>query len=104
MNHKNPQKPPKLINFSNQKGKEIIANFDGGIITSDAGIVWIAEFDKKLEITGKFANCFQDHRHQSYVDHSVHQLLAQRLYGIILGYEDVNDHCLLYTSDAADDP
>ena len=92
MNHKNPQKPPKLINFSNQKGKEIIANFDGGIITSDAGIVWIAEFDKKLEITGKFANCFLDHRHQSYVDHSVHQLLAQRLYGIILGYEDVNDH------------
>jgi len=51
-----------------------------------------AELDKKLGITEKFANCFQDHRHQSYVDHSVHQLLAQRLYGIILGYEDINDH------------
>ncbi|EHJ14292.1 Transposase, IS1380 family [Crocosphaera watsonii WH 0003] len=39
--------------------------------------------DKKLGITEKFGNCFQDHRHQSYVDHSVHELLAQRLYGII---------------------
>ncbi|EAM48563.1 hypothetical protein CwatDRAFT_0763 [Crocosphaera watsonii WH 8501] len=48
--------------------------------------------DKKLGITEKFGNCFQDHRHQSCVDHSVHELLAQRLYGIILGYEDVNDH------------
>ncbi|MDJ0582353.1 IS1380 family transposase [Crocosphaera sp.] len=82
----------QAINFSKQKGKEMIANFDGGLITSDAGIVWIAELDKKLGITEKLANCFQDHRHPSYVDHSVHQLLAQRLYGIILGYEDVNDH------------
>ncbi len=86
------QKSRQVINFGKQKGKEIIANFDGGLITSDAGIIWIAELDKKLGITEKFANCFQDHRHQSYVDHSVHELLAQRLYGIILGYEDVNDH------------
>lgn len=82
----------QLINFSKQKGKEIIANFEGGLITSDAGIVWIAELDKKLGITEKFANCFQDYRHPSYVNHSVHELLAQRVYGIILGYEDVNDH------------
>ena len=86
------QKSRQFINFSKQKGKEIIANFDGGLITSDAGIIWIAELDKKLGITEKFANCFQDYRHPSYVDHSLHQLLAQRLYGIILGYEDVNDH------------
>ena len=92
MSPNNPQKSRKLINFSKQKGKEIIANFEGGLITSDAGIVWIAELDKKLGITEKFANCFQDYRHPSYVEHSVHDLLAQRLYGIILGYEDVNDH------------
>ena len=41
------RKSSQLINFSKQKGKEIIANFDGGLITSDAGIVWIAELDKK---------------------------------------------------------
>ena len=92
MSPSHPRTPRQVINFSKQKGKEIIANFDGGLITSDAGIVWIAELDKKLGITEKFGNCFQDHRHQSYVDHSVHELLAQRLYGIILGYEDVNDH------------
>ena len=52
----------------------------------------MAELDKKLKITEKFADCFQDHRHLSYVDYPVRQLLAQRVYGIILGYEDVNDH------------
>ena len=86
------QKPRQVINFSKPKGKEIIANFEGGLITSDAGIIWIGELDKKLGITEKFANCFRDYRHPSYVDYSVHQLLAQRVYGIILGYEDVNDH------------
>ena len=52
----------------------------------------IAELDKKLQITTRFSACFQDHRNSSYVDYSVNQLLAQRVYGIILGYEDVNDH------------
>jgi hypothetical protein len=69
-----------MITFTKQKGKEIIANFDGGLITSDAGIIWIAELDKKLGITEKFANCFQDYRHPSYVDYSVHELLVQRVF------------------------
>ena len=80
------------LNLGKTKGKKVIANFDGGRITSDAGIVWIAELDKKLKITARFAEAFQDYRNSSYVDYSLHQLLAQRVYGIILGYEDVNDH------------
>ena len=80
------------LNFGKKKGKEIIANFNGGQITSDAGIVMLAELDKRLKITARFAECFQDHRNLAYVDYSVHQLLAQRVYGIALGYEDVNDH------------
>jgi hypothetical protein len=52
----------------------------------------MAELDKKLKITSHFAECFQDYRDSSYVNYSVHQLLAQRVYGIVLGYEDVNDH------------
>jgi hypothetical protein len=52
----------------------------------------MAELDKKLGLTGRFAKCFRDYRHSSYVDYSVHELLAQRVYGIALGYEDVNDH------------
>ncbi len=60
--------------------------------TKSAGIVGLAELDKKLKITARFAECFQDYRNLSYIDYSVHQLLAQRVYGIALGYEDVNDH------------
>lgn len=86
------QKSSQMINFGKHKGKDIIANFDGGMITSDAGIVWIAELDKRLGITEKFAKWFRDYRNPSYVEYSVHHLLAQRVYGIILGYEDVNDH------------
>lgn len=85
-------KSSQQLNLGKLKGKELIANFEGGIITSDAGIVLIAELDKKLKITERFAECFQDHRNLSYIDYSVHQLLAQRVYGIALGYEDVNDH------------
>ena len=80
------------LNFGKLNGRQLIANFEGGKITSDAGIVLIAELDKKLKITERFSDCFEDNRHLSYVDYSVNQLLAQRVYGIILGYEDVNDH------------
>ena len=52
----------------------------------------MAELDKKLKITARFAQCFRDYRDLSYVNYSVHKLLAQRVYGIVLGYEDVNDH------------
>ncbi len=82
----------KKIKLGRIKGREIIANFKGGKITSDAGIILIAELDKKLKITEKFAKCFQDYRHKNYTNYSLVKLLAQRLYGIILGYEDVNDH------------
>lgn len=80
------------LNLGNLKGRKVIANFEGGRITSDAGIVLMSELDKKLKITARFADCFKDHRHLSYVNYSVHELLAQRVYGIVLGYEDVNDH------------
>ncbi len=80
------------LNFGSFKGRKVIADFSGGRITSDAGIIWLAELDKKLKITAKFAECFRDYRDSSYTDYSVHQLLSQRVYGIVLGYEDVNDH------------
>ena len=87
-----PSSPHCLLNkfnFCKLNGRKVIANFAGGKITSYAGIVWLAELDKKLKITAKFSECFQDNRHLSYVDYSVQHLLAQRVYGIILGYEDV---------------
>ncbi len=86
------QYTPKQLNFGSLKGRKVIADFTGGRITSDAGIVLLAKLDKKLKITSHFTECFRDYRDLSYVNYSVHKLLAQRVYGIILGYEDVNDH------------
>ena len=80
---------PNQLNFGSLKGRKVIADFSGGRITSDAGIVLLAELDKKLKVTARFAECFRDYRDLSYVDYSVHKLLAQRVYGIVLGYEDV---------------
>ncbi len=68
------------FNFGRIKGRKVIADFTGGRITSDAGIILLAELDKKLRITENFAQCFRDYRDSSYINYSVHQLLAQRVY------------------------
>ena len=83
---------PEQLKFGKVKGRNVIANFQGGRLTSDRGLVLIAELDKKRQITARFASCFTDYRHQGYVNHSVTDLVAQRIYGLIQGYEDLNDH------------
>ena len=67
-------------------------NFKGGTVTSDAGLTLIANLDQKLKITSRLAACFQDYRHPNRVEHSVESLVAQRVYGLVQGYEDLNDH------------
>ena len=64
------------LNFGSLKGRKVIADFSGGIITSDAEIVLMAELDRKLKITSRFAECFRDYRDSSKVNYSVHKLLA----------------------------
>ena len=83
---------PEQFNFGKVKGRNVIANFKGGTLTSDGGLVLVAELDKKRQITARFAECFTDYRCQGYVEHSVTDLVAQRVYGLIQGYEDLNDH------------
>jgi hypothetical protein len=83
---------PEQFNFGRVKGRNVIANFKGGTLTSDGGLVLVAELDKKRQITARFAECLSAHRHQGYVEHSVADLVAQRTYGLIQGYEDLNDH------------
>jgi hypothetical protein len=72
--------------------REVVAEFDGGDITTDAGGLLLREVDRRLSLTGRLAACFTDHRRADLVEHSVPQLVAQRLYGLALGYEDLNDH------------
>jgi len=83
------------VYFPSQKGKKVEVNFSGGDVTSDGGVLLVREIDRKLGLTKKVSELIPDTRDQRYVDHSVEEMLAQRIYGIALGYEDVNDHITL---------
>ncbi|MGA3093124.1 MAG: IS1380 family transposase, partial [Terriglobales bacterium] len=72
--------------------REIRGQFDGGSITSDAGALLLREVEKRTNIIGQFAGCFRDYRDPELVEHGVAELVAQRIYGLALGYEDLNDH------------
>ena len=72
--------------------REIVARFDGGTISSDGGALLLGQTDKRLNLLPRLAECFLDGRNQKQVEHSVLEMLAQRIYGLALGYEDINDH------------
>jgi hypothetical protein len=69
-----------------------VAAFDGGAISSDAGALLLGETERAIRLTERFAACFTDARVSSLVEHSVGTLVMQRVVGIALGYEDLNDH------------
>jgi len=77
--------------------REIVVRFDGGTISSDGGAFLLRQTDKRLNLLPRLAECFLDGRNQKQVEHSVEEMLAQRIYGLALGYEDVNDHEQLRT-------
>ena len=70
----------------------VTGRFDGGRISSDAGGVLLREVDKRTGVTARMSRCFVDYRNRASVEHDVHELVSQRVYGIALGYEDLNDH------------
>ena len=72
--------------------RPVVGRFDGGAITSDAGGLLLREVEKRTGIIARFAACFRDHRREEQVEHSVKELVAQRVYALALGYEDLNDH------------
>lgn len=75
--------------------REVTARFDGGRITSDAGSLLLRETERATGILRQFAACFTDHRRPDLIEHTVEQLIAQRVYALCLGYEDLNDHDVL---------
>jgi hypothetical protein len=81
-----------LFGFAPVEGREVVAAFDGGAITSDAGALLLGAADRAIDLTGRFAACFHDERRQDLIEHEVVTLLGQRVFGIALGYEDLNDH------------
>jgi len=72
--------------------RAVRGQFDGGTITTDAGGLLLREVEKRTRIVAQFAGCFRDHRDPARIEHGVKELVAQRVYGLALGYEDLNDH------------
>ena len=80
------------LEFAACFSRQIVARFDGGTITTDGGGLLLREVDRRLNLLPRFAQCFVDTRNPVFVEHSVEQLASQRVYGLALGYEDLNDH------------
>src|SRR6202795_3065505 len=83
---------PKPFEFHPLGSREVVAQFDGGDITSDAGGLMLREVEQRTGILQKFGGCFTDYRNPAAIEHPVEDLVAQRSYGMCLGYEDLNDH------------
>jgi hypothetical protein len=78
--------------FAAHFSRQVVARFDGGTITTDGGGLLLRETDRRLNLLPRLAGCFLDARSPLLVEHSVEQLVSQRVYGLALGYEDLNDH------------
>jgi hypothetical protein len=83
---------PDRFEFAPAEGRTVVAAFDGGAITTDAGALLLGATDRAIDLVRRFAACFQDHRSAEQVEHSVATLVAQRVFGLALGYEDLVDH------------
>lgn len=80
------------FSFASESRREVVARFDGGAITSEAGSLLLHRTEQQTGILRQFARCFRDYRDPNRIDHSVPELVRQRVYGLALGYEDLNDH------------
>jgi Transposase DDE domain group 1 len=96
--------------FQELGSRQVVADFSGGTLSSDGGVLFLREVDKNLGLTLELARCFEDRRDARFVDHTLQQMLAQRIYSLGLGYEDLNDQerlrldPLLATACEKDDP
>jgi Transposase DDE domain group 1 len=82
----------KEIDLGRAGGRRVVADFDGGMVSSDAGALLLGETDKAIGLVERFSACFRDSRNQIYVIHEIETLVAQRVFGLALGYEDLLDH------------
>ena len=83
---------PDLFGFVAVEGRPVVAAFDGGSITSDAGAMLLGATDRAIGVIDRFAACFRDARCQELIEHEVKTLIGQRVFGLALGYEDLIDH------------
>ncbi|MBW7909618.1 MAG: IS1380 family transposase [Kiritimatiellae bacterium] len=82
----------KQMEFQGVDRRSVVASFDGGHLSSDGGALLLGELDRRLGVTAALSHCFSDHRDPDLIEHSVVELTRQRVFGLALGYEDLNDH------------
>lgn len=82
----------RQFDFTGAGTRRVMAKFDGGPISSMGGVLLVREADRRIGLLDRMAKCFRDGRNPDLIQHTVGQLLAQRVYGLALGYEDLNDH------------
>jgi hypothetical protein len=88
---------PQQLEFQGVGRRTVVAAFDGGTLTSDGGLLLLSEVERRRGILRRFAACFQDQRNPDYVEHRLEELVRQRVLGLALAYEDLNDHDELRT-------
>ena len=82
--------PP--MRFDKLGSRQVVADFSGGYLSSDGGALLLRQIDRGLLVSGSLAGCFHDERDPRWVEHALTELVSQRLIGLALGYEDLNDH------------
>jgi hypothetical protein len=87
-----PECNPAYLDFPMLGSRQVLADFEGGAISSDGGALLLRETERLTGIVRQFAACFDDHRDPDLIEHTAEELVAQRVYGLALGYEDLNDH------------
>jgi len=83
---------PEQLEFQGLGCRQVVADFSGGEVTSDGGALLLREIDAGSGIVRRFAECFEDYRDPTLIEHSQYELVGQRVFAMALGYEDVNDH------------
>ena len=81
-----------LFGFAPVEGRRVVAGFDGGRMTSDAGALLLGATDRAIGLVDRFAECFADSRAPELIEHTVRTLVGQRVFALALGYEDLVDH------------
>jgi hypothetical protein len=80
-----------VLGFANVQGKKVEADFEGGTVTSDGGALFLRVVEGGIGVIRRLVNAVRDRRHASYIDHTLKDLISQRVYQIACGYEDAND-------------
>jgi DDE family transposase len=88
---------PQQLELQGLNRRTVVGCFDGGTLTSDGGVVLLGEVERRRGVLRQFAACFRDGRHPELIEHSVEELVRQRVLALALGYEDLNDHDVLRT-------